>query len=126
MAPNTHKKKMIAPIVVAVVLTLCVLGANADPLAVVSMFYYANLITNAAFAFVNAKKNWLMGAGLILFILCDTVIGLSMLGGYITMSPDSFIYKVIHPGFDLAWAFYLPSQAILAVSLLPRRLREMK
>ena len=111
--------------VLAVVLTLCVLGASADPLAVVSMFYYANLITNAVFAFLSGKKNLLVGVGLILFILCDTVIGLSMLGGYITMAPDSFIYKLIHPGFDLAWAFYLPSQTVLAVSLLPKRIKDL-
>ena len=108
----------------AVVLTLAVLGSAADAVAVVSMFYYANLITNAVFAFLNYKKNWLMGAGLVLFIFCDTVIGLSLLDGYIAMSPDAFIYKIIHPGFDLAWAFYLPSQIILAVSLLPARLKK--
>ena len=107
--------------VVAVCVTVAVLGKNCDAVALVSVFYYANLILNAAFAFVSFGKNPIFAIGLALFILCDTVIGLSMIDSYLPVAKDSLFYRILSPGFDLAWTFYLPSQALLAVSLLPNR-----
>jgi hypothetical protein len=109
--------------VFAVILTLAVLGDSADAVAVVSMFYYANLITNVVFAFIDFKKLPILAIGLLLFALCDALIGLNFLRDYVTVPDGSFIYKLIHPGFDLAWAFYLPSQALLSVSLFPFKAR---
>ena len=97
--------------------TIAVLGKNSDAVALVSMFYYANLILNAVFAFTSIKKNPMFAIGLALFILCDTVIGLSLIDTYLPIAENSFIYKIINPGFDLAWAFYLPAQTLLALSL---------
>ena len=105
----------------AVIVTLAVLGSSADGVAVVSMFYYANLIVNIIFAFIQFEKPGLFAVGLLLFAMCDALIGFAFLDGYLSIPPEAFIYKIIHPGFDLAWAFYLPSQTLLAVSLLPRR-----
>lgn len=110
--------------VAAVVVTMIVLGKHCDAVAAVSMFYYANLVLNAVFAFVSIKKNPVFAIGLALFILCDTVIGFSLIDTYLPISEQSVIYKIICPGFDLAWAFYLPSQALLAVSLLPGRWKQ--
>lgn len=107
--------------VVAVCVTVAVLGKNCDAVALVSVFYYANLILNAAFAFASFCKNPIFAIGLALFILCDTVIGLSMIDAYLPVAKDSLFYRILSPGFDLAWTFYLPSQALLAVSLLPNR-----
>ena len=107
--------------VAAIVVTLAVLGKACDAVAVVSMFYYANLILNAVFACISFSKNPLLAIGLVLFILCDTVIGLSLIDAYLPVAQNSPMYRIISPGFDLAWAFYLPSQALLAVSLLPNR-----
>lgn len=108
----------------AITLTLAVLGKNSDAVAVVSMFYYANLILNTVFAFIGFKKNPLFAIGLLLFILCDTVVGLSMIDGYLPVSQDSLIYKMTHPEFNLAWVFYVPSQTLLSISLLPKRLNK--
>ncbi len=107
--------------VAIIIITLTVLGEGADAVALVSMFYYANLVLNAIFAFISFKKNPIFAIGLLLFILCDTVIGLSFINGYLPLPEDSFIYKMIYPDFDLAWAFYLPSQAMLAISVLPQK-----
>ena len=104
-------------------ITFIVLQKNTDAVALVSMFYYANLILNAVFAFISFKKNPIFAIGLLLFILCDTVIGFSLIGTYLPIAENSFIYKIIQPGFDLAWAFYVPSQALLAISLLPNQNR---
>ena len=108
---------------VAVGATFAVLRDSADAVAVVSMFYYANLILNIVFAFIAFEKPGVFAIGLLLFVLCDTVIGLSLINTYLPIPEGSFIYKLINPGFDLAWAFYLPSQALLAISLLPKRMR---
>ena len=110
--------------VAAIAVTLAVLGKNCDALALVSMFYYVNLILNAIFACMDFKKNPIFAIGLILFILCDTVIGLSLIDTYLPIPEGSVMYKIISPGFDLAWAFYLPSQALLAISLLPDRWKD--
>lgn len=102
--------------------TALVLGKNCDALALVSMFYYANLVLNAIFAYIRFKDSPLFAIGLTLFILCDTVIGLSSLKHYFPIDMSSLFYKILHPGFDLGWAFYLPSQALLSASLLPHRM----
>lgn len=110
--------------VAVLAVTALVLGDGTDAVALVSMFYYANLVLNLVFAWTQLPKQGVMAVGLTLFLCCDTVIGLSFLDGYLPISETSFIYSVIHPGFDLAWAFYLPSQMLLAVSLLPKRWRD--
>ena len=109
----------------AVILVTCfVLGEATDGLALVSMFYYANLILNLIIAFIKFGRNPIFAVGLLLFILCDTVVGLQVLGEYLTIPADSVIYDIIYPGFDLAWTFYIPSQALLAISLLPERTKK--
>lgn len=108
--------------VVAVAATFIVLGKNVNAVAVISVFYYANLFLNFVFSCFLVKKNPLLAVGFLLFILCDTVIGLTLLKNFVTVSPDAFFYKFLYPSFDLCWAFYLPSQALLAVSLLPNSL----
>lgn len=106
------------------VVTVTVLGKSCDAVALSSMFYYTNLVLNAVFSFASFKRNYLLAIGFLLFILCDTVIGFAFIEDYLPISQDSVIYKIISPGFDLSWAFYLPSQALLSISLLPERLRK--
>ena len=57
-----------------------------------------------------------MPVALVLFLLCDTVIGLQVMGAmYLPIAEGSFLHSLLNPGFDLAWAFYLPSQVLLAL-----------
>ena len=107
--------------VIALIVTVAVLGKGADAVALVSMFYYVNLILNLVFAWTQIPHRILMAVGLTLFLCCDTVIGLSFLDGYLPVDKTSLIYRIIHPDFDLAWAFYMPSQMLLAINLLPKR-----
>lgn len=106
---------------VAVAVTVPVLGGNTDAVALLSLFYYANLILNMVFAWKKAPEDILMAVGLTLFFLCDTLIGFAFLGDYLAVPEGSLIDRINHPGFDLAWAFYLPSQMLLAISLFPIR-----
>ena len=108
---------LLSALIVAV--TLAVLQASTDALALVSMLYYVNLILNLLFSLLQFRTVPLAAIGFFLFLCCDTVIGLEMLHLYFPIPPDSFLYRLIRPGFNLAWAFYLPSQALLALSSLP-------
>ena len=98
---------------------LVVVGKAADALAVISLFYFANLVLNAAFAFADFRKNPLLAIGLFLFVLCDIFVGFSMLGGYLSLPDTRFVRFLVSPPINMAWVFYLPSQAILGISLLP-------
>lgn len=128
---DDNKKRRKVHLITRLVLSLCamvvpffVLGEKADMLSIVSVFYYANLITNIVFSFLNFKKLPLLAIGLVLFLCCDTLIGLDILmHSYLQVRTRTLLDMILYPGFDLAWAFYIPSQAILSISLLPDRLK---
>ncbi len=101
--------------------SLGVLGQRSDAVALISVFYYTQLFFNLVFACLSFKKHAWMAVGFILFLCCDTLVGLAFLDEYFVIPADSVIYQIIHPGFDLAWACYLPSQMLLSLSLLPTR-----
>lgn len=104
------------------IVAVLILGENTDPLALVSMCYYVNLIMNMVCAFAKFKNNRLLAIGFVLFILCDTVIGLQVAaGGYLPIPDGSLIHNIIFSGFHLSWFFYLPSQVLLALSVCNRK-----
>ena len=101
----------------AILIAFIVLGENADPLALISMCYYANLVMNIVVAFLQFSRYRLAAIGFIFFLLCDTVIGLQVAStGYLPIEPGTWLYDLIHPNFNLSWFFYLPSQVLLALS----------
>ena len=107
--------------VVLVAVSFIVLGDSIDALAVVSLIYYANLLTSMIFAPREKRGGKLLCVGLVLFALCDINVGLSVLhdlyGGF---AEGSFLYWLTHSGVDLAWIFYIPSQTIIPLTLLTR------
>ena len=108
----------------AIVTVLLILGERVDTLSVISVIYFVNLALNILFAFINVRRGILFPLGLVFFILCDIFVAFSNMGSYIHLSVGSFAYWLAHPGFNASWLFYVPSQALLAVSLLPEWLRE--
>lgn len=99
------------------VIAYIVLKENMDLLVIVSLIYYVNIIFNFIEALTIFKKDKLFTIGLLLFILCDTVIGLQVMSdAYIKISESSILYKILFVDFNLAWAFYLPSQVLIALS----------
>lgn len=101
-----------------VVATLIVLKENANYLAIISLFYFANLITNTILAFTEFKKHPLFAIGLVAFVLCDIFIGLNMaVGTFITVPETSFIYQLAHTKFNYAWLFYVISQTLISLNL---------
>lgn len=117
-------------ILLAVTLTVIVLGKNTDALALISLCYYANLIVNIVLAFCSYGKEPLFPIALVLFLMCDTVIGLQVASGsYLPIREISFLYRLIFMDFNLAWFFYLPSQVLIALcgsGFKARRKRSMK
>jgi hypothetical protein len=103
--------------VVALAVTVIVLKDATDALALVSLCYYANLIMNIVTAFTDFRSNKLLSIGFVLFLLCDTVIGLQVAcGGYLPIEDDSLLHQIIFMPFNLAWFFYLPSQVLISLS----------
>ena len=104
-------------VVAAVVVAFVVLREQTDALALVSMAYYANLIANILVSARRIKTAPLLFVGFVLFILCDTVIGLQVAAdAYLPISEGTWLHNMLFTGFNLAWVFYLPSQVCLALS----------
>lgn len=103
--------------VIAEVITVVILRQKVDALALISVLYYVNLLVNMVCAFSRFHRNKLLSFGFLLFILCDTVIGLQVAaGGYLPIPEGSFVHNLIFSGFHLSWFFYLPSQVMIAFS----------
>jgi uncharacterized membrane protein YhhN len=103
--------------VAAAIIAVIVLKENTDPLALVSICYYANLIMNMVVAFTQWRTNKMLPVALVLFILCDTIIGLQVAStGYLPIPEGSALHNFLFSGFNTSWMFYLPSQVLIALS----------
>lgn len=99
------------------IVALIVLGKNSDALALVSVAYYANLAVNLIAACLPQGRDPRLPVAFLLFLLCDTVIGLQVAGeGYLAIPEQSLLYRILFMDFNLSWFFYLPSQVLLALS----------
>ena len=104
-------------ILISVTATILVLKNNTDLLSIISLIYYANLIINTVYAFKQFKISKVFAVGLLCFCLCDLFIGFSILDqSYITIQENSLLYFLCHPGFNIAWLFYIPSQTFISLS----------
>jgi hypothetical protein len=104
--------------VIMVAVTIFVLRYNLDPVAVLSMFYYTNLVLNLVFAFLDFENTGVFALGLLCFIISDTVIGFYNLDDYIGAQPvvEEVMTHIKRSKIDLVYGFYLPSQALIAMS----------
>ena len=103
--------------ILAIIIALMILKEDTDLLSIVSLFYYANLILNVVFAFLQHKSSLLFPIGLLLFLMCDTVVGLNALSDYIPIANASRLNAILFGKINWAWVFYLPSQTLIALSL---------
>ena len=104
-------------LLVAEGIAVLLLGKRADYLSSLSVFYYANLIGNLLLSIPKIKKVPFVVLGLFFFLCCDTLVGMqAAIGTYFDLSADHFLYKVAFADFNCVWAFYIPSQAFLALS----------
>lgn len=121
---NSNNKKLklvniISRVILSILMTIItcfVCGNKINYLAVISVFYYTNITLNLIFSLTEFKIFNYFAIALILFVLCDTVIGLnSAIGVFIIVPETSIIYKIVFAPFNLAWLFYLPSQVLIAI-----------
>lgn len=109
-------------IAVAELVTVLVLRKKTDPLALISLAYYAMLIMNIITAFTQWDISKRLPLALVLFLFCDTVVGLQVAaGGYLPIPEGSPLHRILFSGFNLAWFFYLPSQVLLALCATKKR-----
>ena len=102
---------------IAGVLCVAVLRSQTDALALISLFYYVQLIMNIADATLRRKQHPLLPVALVLFLLCDTVVGLQVMStDYLPIREGSVLHSILFSGFNLSWLFYLPSQVLIALS----------
>lgn len=99
----------------AVAVVFAILGRGADALSVISVVYYVNLLLNCLLSFLQGRRGALLGLGFLLFALCDVFVGLDNLDMYFTIARDSLIWRLTHNGLNMAWIFYVPSQAMIAI-----------
>ena len=106
--------------VIAVIVACAVMGKDTDYLSIISVIYYANLLSNAVFAHRSGPGGVLLTVGLILFAMCDINVGLSALesiyeGGF---EEGSILYRILYSNLNLIWIFYIPSQTLIPLTLL--------
>lgn len=111
--------------VIAVLAVGVVVGGAADALAYISLFYFANLLVNAVFAWTVGDRPPLLAIGLLLFVLCDIFVGFSMLSEYLPLPDTPLVAFLASPPINMAWVFYLPCQVLLSLSLLPAKWRAL-
>ena len=117
LARRVHLIVRLAVSALAIVITALVLKDATDALSIVSMFYYANLILNVIVAFTQSKSSLLFPIGLLLFLCCDTVVGLRAMTDYIQIENSSELANSLFGSINWAWIFYVPSQTLIALSL---------
>ena len=105
--------------ILIIIITFIVLKENTDFLSVISTFYYINLIINIIYAFKQKNQSLLFPIGLLLFACCDLQVRLNVLNcSYINIENNPIISFIVNPPFNLAWLFYVPSQTLIALSIL--------
>ena len=83
-------------IIVAEIVTAVVLKDKFDYLSCVSILYYTNLVLNLILAFSQIKQAPLFALGLLLFLCCDTFVGLQCAANtYLKIPSDSILSQII-------------------------------
>ena len=109
-------------VLVIEIAAIIVLGDKLNALVVISVCYYANLFMNIMISFRQFSQNRLFPIALVLFILCDTVIGLQVAaGGFLPIAEGSWLHHFIVPAFNLPWLFYLPSQVLISLTQMKKQ-----
>lgn len=89
-------------------------AGQAVPLNLLAALYFSQLLSNTVLAWTLKGKRWRTFAlGLTLFVGCDVCVGL-----FNVLARSSPLYPAASVGM---WLFYLPSQALIALSALPEK-----
>ena len=125
--PMRKKVHLIVRTVAAIVMlivTPLVLGSRLDAVAMLSMFYYANLVCNLLFAFMNFKQSRLFALALLAFAISDTLLGFQSLSSYFLIPRGSFIFYAVQIGKRIFYPLYILSQVTIPLSVAFRNKRK--
>ena len=112
--------------IASLTVTCFVLGRRADMLSLLSVFYYAHLILNVVFSFLQFKKLRMLAIGFTLFIISDTLIGFDSLSEYLLIPRGSFVYFAVRGGSKLVMPLYLAAQTLIPLSLVKRKRKSLQ
>ena len=107
--------------VAILIVTPIVLGPRLDAISMISVFYYANLICNLLFGFLNFKQSRLFTLALFAFAFSDTIIGFQSLSSYFLIPRGSFIFYAIRIGKDIFYPLYIIAQISIPLSVAFRK-----
>ncbi len=110
--------------VFGLIITPIVLGSRVDAVAMLSIFYYAHLVCNVLFSFLNFRKMGLFALALLAFLLSDTLLGFQSLSDYFLIPRGSFIYYAVFFGKRLFYPLYIISQITIPISIALKKLKQ--
>lgn len=116
-------KKSIIPRISLFILAVLILTItdSADLLSIAAAWSFTQLFANVLQAFLIRKLHphgLIYAIGLLLFLMCDTCVGLNNITIYFTDFP---LHRVLSGAGLLMWVFYLPSQVLITYSFCNNR-----
>lgn len=102
-------------------IVILIITGSCDMLSIAAAWSYTQLFINVFHAFWIRKRHThgtLFAAGLLLFLMCDTCVGLNNITTYFSGFP---LRGILAGANFLMWVFYLPSQVIITYSFYNKR-----
>lgn len=103
-------------LIYSIVMISLYINNQINALTVFALLSYTLLFTNVLFSLISVKKiknGFLFFIGLLLFLLCDTCVGIKNIDMFYNFPSD-----ILKSASILIWIFYLPSQVLLALSFI--------
>ena len=97
-----------------------ILARGADPLLLLSAVYGSLLLTTVLFSWLT-PRNLLFTLGMTLFLGCDVFVAVNNAALYLDLNEYPLLRTLYDIPFNMVWAFYGPSQMLLALSSAGKR-----
>ena len=121
-----HLTLRISVSVLSILITVLILGRRLDMLALLSVFYYANLILNVIFSYLQFKKLRVLAIALTLFIVSDTLIGFDNISSYLLIPRGSIIFFLKRLLTNWVMPLYLAAQVMIPLNLFSRKRKALQ
>ena len=111
--------------IVAIIIACIILKDKVEPLYIISVAYYFNMLISIAFSLAHFKESLsvkLFTIGLILFSLCDISIGLTFVVDIFNLTESNFVCKILNLPINYVNLFYPISQIVIACSFMVKDL----
>ena len=92
-----------------------ILARGADPLLLLAAVYASLLLTTVVFGWLT-PQNLLFTLGMTLFLGCDLFVAVNNAALYLDLNAHPLLKALYDIPFNMMWAFYGPSQMLLALS----------